>query len=386
MPLSIEEAQTGVALSPAQKTIRSEARLFVREQITPHADRWDREECLPSDVIRQLRNRRYLGAPLPEAFGGQGMDSVTYGLLTEELARGCSSVRSLLTVHDMVAMGVCRWGSRNLKAEFARSICSGERLCALALSEPNVGSDAAAVETNAQAEANEYILNGAKKWITFGQIADLFLVLARLANQPTAFLVPRQTPGLICQPLRRISGTRASMLAKLEFSDCRIPASYIVGRPGLGLSHVIAAVLDQGRYSVAWGSVGIAQACLDACLDYTSTRKQFGVALREHQLVSEILTNMIVDVRAARLLCYRAGYLRNSAHPDAIADTLAAKYFASRAAVRAANDAVQLHGANGIGDEYPVSRYLRDAKVMEIIEGSTQIQQIAIARNPPGEM
>ena len=159
-----------------------------------------------------------------------------------------------------------------------------------------------------------------------------------------------------------------------------------MGRIGLGFSHVISSVLDHGRYSVAWGSVGIAQACLDACLDYSAKRRQFGVELREHQLVQRILTDMTVDTRAARLLCYRAGYLRSIDEPGATAETLVAKYFASRVAVRAANDAIQLHGANGLSEEYPVSRWLRDAKVTEIIEGSTQIQQITIAKYPFLEM
>jgi alkylation response protein AidB-like acyl-CoA dehydrogenase len=259
-------------------------------------------------------------------------------------------------------------------------------LCALALSEPDVGSDAAGVKTEARLEGEEYVLNGRKKWITFGQIAQLFLVLARCDGKLASFIVPSDSPGFSRRPINGVVGTRASLLAELEFKDCRVPASFLTGRIGFGLSHVVSTALDQGRYSVAWGSVGIAQACLDATLEYTASRHQFGVHLREHQLVQRKLTDMIVETRAARLLCYRAGYLRQIADPDATAETLVAKYFAARAAVRAANDAVQLHGANGLSDEYPVARYLRDAKVMEIIEGSTQIQQITIAKNPPGEL
>jgi alkylation response protein AidB-like acyl-CoA dehydrogenase len=286
----------------------------------------------------------------------------------------------------MVTSAIWRWASRDLKAEIMGAIVKGDKLCALALSEPEVGSDAAGVQTEARPEGNDYVINGRKKWITFGQIAHFFLVLARCEGKLTAFLAPSDAPGFIRRPLHGVAGTRASLLAELEFEQCRIPGSYLVGRAGFGLSHVVGTALDHGRYSVAWGSVGIAQACLDACLDYTSSREQFGVKLREHQLIQRKLTDMIVNTRAARLLCYRAGYLRQIGDPGGASETLVAKYYASKEAVRAANDAVQIHGANGLTDQYPVARYLRDAKVMEIIEGSTQIQQIAIAKNPPGEL
>jgi len=375
-----------VELSSAQREARLGFREFVQEHITPHAGRWDLEERVPLELIERLRENGYLGAPLSVDAGGGGLDAITYGLLTEELARGCSSVRSLLTVHDMVALAVWRWGSRELKTKVGTAVARAEVLCALALTEPNVGSDAAGVETEARVEGDGYVINGRKKWITYGQIADLFLTLTRCEGKLTAFLVPADAKGFVRRPQRGIVGTRASLLAELEFEDCFVPATNLVGRIGFGLSHVIGAALDHGRYSVAWGAVGIAQACLDACLEYTSSRKQFGVELSQHQLVQRKLTNMITDTRAARLLCYRAGYLRQNGDPGAASETLVAKYFASKAAVRAANDAVQLHGANGLTDDYPVARYLRDARVTEIIEGSTQIQQISIAKNPPGEL
>lgn len=373
-------------LSDGQREARLRFRQFVREHIAPHADKWDREERVPAELIERLRDNGYLGSPLPLDAGGGGLDAITYGLLTEELARGCSSVRSLLTVHDMVALAVWRWGDRELKAKVGTAAARAELLCALALSEPEVGSDAAGVQTEARAEGNGYVLNGRKKWITYGQIADLFLALVRCEGKLTAFLVPADAQGFARRPLRGIVGTRASLLAELEFDNCFIPASHLVGRVGFGLSHVVGAALDHGRYSVAWGAVGIAQACLDACLEYTSSRKQFGVELSQHQLVQRKLTNMITDTRAARLLCYRAGYLRQIGDPGTASETLVAKYFASKAAVRVANDAVQLHGANGLTEDYPVARYLRDARVTEIIEGSTQIQQISIAKNPPGDL
>jgi glutaryl-CoA dehydrogenase (non-decarboxylating) len=373
-------------LSPLQRQARQRCREFVAEHVAPHAAAWDRDACLPPETISELKRRGYLGAHLAPALGGGGVDAVTYGLITEEIGRGCSSLRSLLTVHDMVSEAVRRWGSAWLKSEILPRLARAELLAALALSEPNVGSDAASVETEAVRDGADYVISGCKRWITFGMIADLFLVFGRCGGQVAAFLVPAASPGLTRRPITSVVGTRAAHLAELTFAGCRVPAGHLVGRVGFGFSHVAASALDHGRYSVAWGAVGIAQACLDACLDYTQARRQFGQPLARHQLVQRKLTEMIVNTRAARLLCLQAGYRRSLGAPDAATETMIAKYFASRAATRAANDAVQLHGANGLSQDYPVERYLRDAKVTEIIEGSTQIQQIAIASYPPGEI
>ncbi|HEX9945443.1 MAG TPA: acyl-CoA dehydrogenase family protein [Thermoanaerobaculia bacterium] len=365
-------------LSAEQRAARAEFRAFAAAEVAPHADRWDREGAIPPELIGRLRERGYLGSNVSPQYGGCGRDMITYGLLTEEIARGCSSVRSLLTVHDMVAHAIHRWGSREQKETYLPRMARGEVLGALALSEPNAGSDAKSVETTAADGGDVWVLNGRKKWITGGQIAGLFLAFAQVDGQPAAFLVEREAPGLTVQPLQGIVGTRASMLAELLFADCRVPKGQLVGRPGFGISHVAAAALEQGRYSVAWGAVGIVQACLDACRTYAAERRQFGAPLADHQLIRAMLTDMIVGVRAARLLCLRAGWLRDAGDPGAFMETMAAKYFASRLATRAANDAVQIHGANGLSEDYPVARYLRDARVTEIIEGSTQIQQITI--------
>ncbi len=373
-------------LSAAQREARRRCREFVATSVAPHAGAWDREGRIPPEVIAELRRRGYLGSHLAPQLGGGGVDPVTYGLLTEEIGRGCSSLRSLLTVHDMVSEAIRRWGSPYLKREVLPRLARAELLAALALSEPNVGSDAASVETTAVADGGEFVIDGRKRWITFGMIADLFLVFARCAGQVAAFAVPADTAGLTRQPITTIVGTRASQLAEVVFAGCRVPSDHLVGRVGFGFSHVASTALDHGRYSVAWGAVGILQACLDACLEYTAARQQFGKPLAKHQLVQRKLTRMIADARAARLLCLQAGYQRSIGAPDAATETLIAKYFASRAATRAANDAVQLHGANGLSQEYPVERYLRDARVTEIIEGSTQIQEIAIASYPPGEL
>jgi glutaryl-CoA dehydrogenase (non-decarboxylating) len=366
-------------LTPQQKEAQASFRAFVDQEIMPHADRFDEEESLPSELIGKLRGKGYFGANLSGRDGGR-LDMLTYGLLHEEAGRGCSSVRSLLTVHDMSSWAVQRWGSRELKERWLPSLSSGAALCAFGLSEPQVGSDARSVETTATLAGDYYVLQGVKRWITGGQIADLFLIFAQCDGKPAAFLVEREREGLSTKPITGMLGTKASMLAEVHLDQCREPKENLVGRIGVGFSHVASTALDHGRYSVAWGCVGIAQACLEASLQYINERKQFGVYLKEHQLIQQMITNMIVNVKAARLLCLQAGYLKETNDPTAIMETSIAKYFASTALQQITQDAVQLHGANGCSRDYPVGRYLRDARIMQVIEGSTQIQQIAIAK------
>jgi alkylation response protein AidB-like acyl-CoA dehydrogenase len=368
-----------IELTLQQKNAQATFRAFVDEEIVPQANQCDREERTPPKLIEKLAHRGYLGAVLPKDNGGSGMDMITYGLLNEEIGRGCSSLRSLLTVHSMVAHALLKWGSKSQKEYWIPKLASGKVIAAFALSEPNVGSDAKSVETTAILSGDSYVLNGQKKWITYGQIADVFLVFAQCEGKPSAFLVEKNSPGLSIKPIFGMLGVRASMLAELHLDGCRIPQENLVCRLGFGFSHVASSALDYGRYSVAWGCVGIAQACLEACIQYTSQRKQFDVYLKEHQLIRQMIAEMIANLKAARLLCYQAGYLKEIGEPNSIMETSIAKYFSSTMVTKVANDAVQIHGGNGCSSEYPVQRYLRDAKIMEIIEGSTQIQQITIA-------
>jgi hypothetical protein len=369
-----------IELTPEQIGNQLGFRLFSKEHIAPHAAEHDREQRVSNALIREVAEKGYLLPFLPGEWGGQGMEMVSYGLLHEEVGKACSSVRSLLTVHDMVGLAIYRWGSSRQRHTWLSRLARGEIIGALAISEPNAGSDAGGVETVAIPRNGAYVLSGKKKWITFGQIADLFLVLAKCENKPTAFLVERGTPGFSTRPINDVLGTRGSMLAELTFDDCVVLPENLVARKGFGMSSVALTALGLGRYSIAWGSVGIAQACLDSCMRYVSQRRQFGALLKEHQLIQQMITEMITDISAARLLCCQAGYLKDMNDPREIKETFTAKYFASTIAMRAATNAVQIHGANGCSSDYPVERYLRDAKVMEIIEGSTQIQQITIAK------
>ncbi len=368
-----------IALTPQQSSQQSAFRAFVQTEIIPYADRFDQEEMTPPELIQKIAQQGYLGALAPVESGGIGMDMITFGLLNEEFGRGCSSLRSLLTVHSMMTYAILRWGNKQQKASWLPRLAAGDVIGAFALSEPNVGSDAKSIETQAEMRGNTYVLNGRKKWITYGQIANLYLVFAQCDGRVSAFLVERDTPGFDIRPIQGIIGIRASMTAELFFQDCVIPKENLIGGRGFGLASVATSALDIGRYSVACGCVGIMQACLEASLHYTSERKQFGVYLKDHQLIQQMITNMITNVKAARLLCYNAGYLKDIGAPNTIMETWIAKYFASTSASKIASDAVQIHGANGCSSDYPVQRYWRDTKIMEIIEGSTQIQQTTIA-------
>jgi glutaryl-CoA dehydrogenase (non-decarboxylating) len=368
-----------VQLTAQQSAAREEYEAFARDHIAPRAGAWDRDEELPEDFFTTIGATGYLGAAVPAAYGGGALDAISFGLLNEATGQACSSVRSLLTVHCMASRAVARWGSAAQREHWLPRLATGAAIGAFALTEPGAGSDVKGLATEARRTADGFVLDGAKRWITFGRRADVYLLFARLDGQETAFLVERASPGLEVTPVPGILGTRASMLAELELRDCRVPAEALLGRPGFGLSAVAADALELGRFSVAWGCVGLSQACLDASLDYAQEREQFGAKLRDHQLVQRMLADMATGTSAARLLCQQAGWLRDAADPQAVHATWLAKYFSSTTAFRSATDAVQVHGAHGCGAEYPVQRYLRDAKVMEIIEGSTELQQTTIA-------
>jgi hypothetical protein len=362
-----------------QRAAQARARAFVDAEVAPHADRFDREEQVPAATLRAVADAGFLGLALPPAWGGAGLEPIAYGLTFEEFGRACSSLRCLLTVHSMVSLALLRWGRPGARERWLRRLAAGQAIAAFALTEPEIGSDAAAVRTAARAVPGGFAVTGTKRWITFGQIADVFLCFARLGDAPVALLVERDQPGVEVAPIRGVLGCRGSMLAELRFTDAHAPEDALLARPGFGFSHVGTTALDDGRYTVAWGCVGILRACVEAAGAYAGERRQFGALLREHPLVQRLLTDMLVSLKAARLLCLQAGALRARRAPEALHETAVAKYFASVAASRAAADAVQVHGANGCGPDYPVQRLLRDAKIMEIIEGSTQIQQMTIA-------
>jgi glutaryl-CoA dehydrogenase (non-decarboxylating) len=358
---------------------RREFREFVDREIVPSAARWDREGAISREIVTAVAERGYLGAGMGTWGGVQPLDLVAFGILHEEVGRGCSSVRSLLTVHAMVAHAVQRWGTAAQKERWMPKLATGEVIGSFALTEEHVGSDVKGIQTQAVAEGDGFRLDGTKKWITMGLIADLFLVFARTARGMTAFLVEAGSPGLGVRALEPLIGARGSLLSEVEMTGCRVPADAVIGPQGLGLATVASSCLDMGRYSVACGCVGIAQASLEAAAEYTQSRQASGSPLKDHQLIREMVSNMTTNVWAARLLCQQAGYLKERGDPGTVLETWMAKYFASTIASKAASDAVQIHGARGCSTQFPVERYFRDARIMEIIEGTTQIQQITIA-------
>lgn len=365
--------------SPSQRRFQSEVEAFVRSDVIPNADQFDAKEALPQCLVQQLGRRGYLGCIVPRRFGGGEIGAINYGLLNRALNKGCSSVRSLLTVHTMVCHALERWGDIDQKCRWLPRLAAGELIAAFALTEPGAGSDAAGIEMFARKKGNRYIVNGVKTWITCGQIADLFLFFAKCEDmRHAAFLVERDTPNLTIKPLRGMLGTSASMLAEITFRDCEVPTASRVGRVGFGLAAIAATALDIARYSVAWGCLGMSEACLTASMNYSNTRTQFGTTLKNHELISRLLANMIANVRATKLLCVSAGNSRERGDPQGIGETCIAKYFASRTAATVTRDAVQIQGALGCSRGSPVARFYRDAKVMQIIEGSDEMQQLLI--------
>lgn len=356
-------------------------RQFAQNEVAPLARQIDETEQFPANLVQQMADMGFLSALVAEDHGGKPIDLISFGLLNEELGNACSSTRSLITVHSMVTFALKRWGRKEQQDKWLPLLAKGEKIGAFALSEPNIGSNAGYIETTAVPDKDVLVVNGRKKWITFGQIADLFLLFARQDGKAIALLVEKETPGLTIHPICGMMGTKGTMLAELELKDCRIPSSNMLAGVGFGIMAVAMSALDIGRYSVGWGSVGIGQACLEASLDYTQVREQFGQPLRNFQLIQQMVTNMVTHVKAARLLCLQAGYALENQQANATNDILIAKYFASKTAMEVASDAVQIHGANGCSSDYPVQRLMRDAKVMEIIEGSHQMQQIMIAKN-----
>jgi alkylation response protein AidB-like acyl-CoA dehydrogenase len=354
---------------------------FADEEVAPRAARHDAEEALDLELVRLLGEHGYLAPFLPQSIGGRGLDHVAYAALHEEIGRACSSTRSLLTVHDMVAHTILRWGGDELRTEWLPKLASGSALGAFALSEPHGGSDVQALRTRATRRERTFVLTGEKTWISFGQLADVFLVFARTEHGVSAFLVEREADGLEIEPIGGLLGLRASMLATLRFDGCSVPAEQLVGREGRAVPQVTTSALTLGRLGVACGSVGIVRACLDSAVAFARERSYGDEALVDRPLIQRMLAEMVTDVEAGHLLCLEAAAALDREDPRAPISAAIAKHFAARAAARSGRDAVQIHGAAGCTSAYPVERLYRDAKIMEIVEGSNEVQETLIGRH-----
>ena len=371
-------------LTDEQRLIRETAREFTNNEIVPRARDNDRNEHFDLELIGKLAAQGYLGAIVPREYGGAGLDYLSYALIVEEVGRGCSAMRTVVSVQtSLVCSTIMRWGTEEQKQEYLPKLCSGEWLGCFALTEPDTGSDAANQRTRARRTDSGWVINGSKMFISMGNYARLALVFAQTDPEKrhrgiACFLVDTDQPGYQPQAIHHKLGLRGSDTAGISLDDVEVPEAAMLGQVGDGFKVAMSA-LDSGRYSVAAGCVGICQGCLDASVSYAKERHQFGRPIASFQLVQEMLADIALETEAARMLVWRAGYLKDSGQPNTT-ETSVAKLYATEAAIRCANNAIQVHGGSGYVDDYPVERYLRDVRVTTLYEGTSQIQKLIIGR------
>ncbi len=375
-------------LSEEQTLIRATAREFCDAEIAPFAAEWDRTETIDRGIVGKLAELGFLAAALPEEHGGMGLEMVSYALVVEEIGRADSNVRGIVSVSNgLYGKTVAKWGTEEQKARLLPGLASGEALGCYALTEPGAGSDPGGLETRAEPDGDGWRLSGQKIFITLGSWATNALVFARTGEAGprgiTCFVVPTDADGFEARSIKGKLGLRAQDTAELFLDGVRVGPEDVVGELGGGFKVAMSA-LDHGRISLGAGCVGIAQGCLDASITYTKERQQFGRSVASFQLVQELLADIAVETEAARLLVWRAAATADRGERHTVEASFA-KYFASEVAVRAANAAVQAHGGYGYVDEYPVGKYLRDARVTTLYEGTSQIQKLLIGRALTGE-
>lgn len=374
--------------TPDQLAIRKHMREFAEREIAPNAQKNDRECKFDWDIAKKIFSEGFLGCPIPEQYGGLGYDYIAYGLMTEEVNRVCSSTRTLFSVQtSLVALTILKWGTEEQKLALLPKLCTGEFIGCFGLTEPEAGSDAANQQTRAVKDGNDYLLTGQKVWISCGSIATHALVFATVDPSQghqgiCCFVVDTKLPGFSAVPIKGKLGLRASDTSSLFLDECRVPAECMLGKVGDGFKIAMSA-LDNGRFSVAAGAVGLIQGCIDQSATYSMQRKTMGKPIGEHQQVQAMIADMVADCEAGRLLYLRAAHLKNKGVRNTL-ETSIAKLFCGEAANRAAHNAVQIFGGYGYSDEYPVERYFRDAKVLNIYEGTREIQRIIIAQDALG--
>jgi alkylation response protein AidB-like acyl-CoA dehydrogenase len=375
-------------LTDEQRLIRETARDFTDNEIVPVARDNDRNEKFDTELVQKLADMGFLGAIVSEEYGGRGLDYRTYGLIVEEIGRGDSSARTVVSVQtSLVCSSIERWGTEEQKHHWLPQLCSGEALGCFGLTEPSSGSDAASLKTRATKIDGGWKLNGQKQWISMGNYAKVALIFAQTDPEKAhrglaCFLVPTESDGFSSGEIHGKLGLKASDTAELSLSDVEVPDDAMLGEIGDGFKVAMSA-LDSGRYSVAAGCVGISQGCVNASVRYAKEREQFGRPIAAFQLVQAMIADMIVDTEAARGLVWRAGWLKDTGKPSTT-ETSIAKLYATEAAVRNANLAIQVHGGSGYVDDHPVERYLRDARVATLYEGTSQIQKLIIGRAATG--
>lgn len=373
------------AFTETHQMIRETARKFAEEKVAPGTIDRDEKEEFPHAIVRELGELGFMGMMVPEEWGGAGLDTISYVIAMEEISRVDASVGVIMSVNNsLVCWGINRDGSTDQKERFLRDLAAGKKLGAFALSEPEAGSDASNQRTIAVRDGDNYVLNGTKNWITNGSTADLVLVMvstdrSKGAKGISTFIVEKGTPGFTVAKKERKLGIRSSDTVSLSFTDCRVPAGNRIGAEGEGFRFAMKT-LEGGRIGIAAQALGIATGCLDASVRYARERKAFDRPIAELQAIQFKIADMATNVDAARMLVYKAAGLKDAGAPFG-ADAAMAKLFASKVAVQAALEAIQIHGGYGYVREYLVERYLRDAKITEIYEGTSEIQRIVIARS-----
>jgi butyryl-CoA dehydrogenase len=371
-------------LTDEQRLIRDTARAFTDNEIVDRARENDRNEHFDLDLVAKIAEQGYLGAIVPREYGGPGLDYLTYGLIVEQIGRGDSAMRTVVSVQtSLVCSGILKWGTEEQKHEYLPKLCSGEWLGCFALTEPDTGSDAANQKTRARKTDGGWVINGSKMFISMGNHAKVALVFAQTDPEKghrgvACFLVDTDQPGFKPQEIHHKLGLRGSDTAEIGLDDVEATDEQMLGQVGDGFK-VAMSNLDSGRYSVAAGAVGVCQGCLDASVKYSKERQQFGRPIASFQLVQEMLTEIAVKTDAARMLVWRAGYLKDQGKPNTT-ETSIAKLYATESAIECANTAIQVHGGSGYVDDYPVERYLRDIRVTTLYEGTSQIQKLIIGR------
>ncbi|SAL54804.1 acyl-CoA dehydrogenase [Caballeronia cordobensis] len=372
-------------LTEEQRMIRDAARQFATEVLAPNAGQWDKDGAIPDAVVKQLGELGLLGMIVPAELGGTFSDYTAYALAMEEIAAGCASCATLMSVHNSVGCGpILAYGTDAQKAEWLPKLASGEIIGAFCLTEPQAGSEANNLRVRAVEKDGKWVLSGSKQFVTNGRRAGVAIVFAvtdpELGKRGiSAFIVPTDTPGFNVGAPEHKLGIRASDTCPINFDDCAIPAGNLLGQRGEGLK-IALSNLEGGRIGIAAQALGIARAAFDAARAYAKDRVQFGKAIREHQSVANMLADMQTQINAARLLIHHAARMRTEGVP-CLSEASQAKLYASEMAERVCSDAIQIHGGYGYLQDYPVERHYRDARITQIYEGTSEVQRMVIARN-----
>lgn len=367
-------------LTEDHELIRETTRKFGEKEIAPNIAEMDRKEEFDPSILKKMADIDILGICLPQKYDGAGMDYISLGIACEELERIDTSIRVIMSVHVALnSLTLLQWGTEQQKEKYLVPQTRGEQIGGFGLTEPEAGSDVTAIQATAKRDNNFYILNGEKMWISLADAADNFIVFAYTDKSKkhhgiSAFIVERNFEGVSASTIHGKLGVRAGNTGGIVFKDVKVPKQNLLGKEGEGFKIAMSA-LDNGRFTVAAGSVGIIQACLDASVKYANIRKAFGKKIGEHQLIQQMIARMSASAETGRLLYYKAGWLKNKGVRNT-RETALAKWINTEAAWRSADDAVQIHGAYGYSDEFPLERYLRNSRGSVIYEGSREIQQI----------